>query len=235
MNDMIEDRQAKTLEQAISGKNCGKRVLIYSGGNLGEWALTEIKPGDVLVGADRGALFLVRSGMTPDIALGDFDSVTADEREEIRRGSRDMLAVDAVMKDSTDTEMAFEWALRQQPSAIVLLGALGSRFDHSLANVHLLRRARLAGVPCRIVDAHNEIALLGGGDSLRLTRNRFTHVSLLPLSSEVAGITLAGFRYPLADATLAIGQSLGVSNELAEPAGSIRIRSGDLLVICSAD
>lgn len=179
-------------------------------------------------------MFLARSGLRPHYALGDFDSVNAEERAEIAAASLETLAVDPLMKDMTDTEMAFEWALAQRPAAIAVCGALGTRFDHSLANVQLLRRALRAGVPCAIEDAHNRIELVGPGRK-RLVPSRFAYVSLLPLSDEVSGITLTGFRYPLRDARLAIGQSLGVSNVLEQPEGTIEVGAGELLVIRSMD
>ncbi|WP_135556720.1 thiamine diphosphokinase [Paenibacillus cymbidii] len=212
----------------------GKNIRIFSGGQLGEWALAGIAPSDILVGADRGALFLARSGLHLHCALGDFDSVTAEERAEIASASLETLAVDPVMKDMTDTEMAFEWAMAQRPASIAVCGALGTRFDHALANVHLLRRALRGGVPCAIEDAHNSIELIGPGRK-QLVPGRFAHVSLLPLTDEVSGITLTGFRYPLHRARLAIGQSLGVSNVLEQPSGTIEVGTGELLVIRSSD
>lgn len=209
------------------------RVLIFAGGSLGEWALRDIRPNDLLVGADRGALFLVRNGFEPDLALGDFDSVTAEELEEIRRNSKSFLDCDPVHKDWTDTEMAFNWAMEQKPSEIMLLGALGTRLDHSLANVHLLRRGLQRGIRCSILDAHNYVTLI---DRFAMVANRgFAHVSLLPLSLEVRGITLHGFQYPLQRAALTLGQSLGISNVLVADPGMIEVEEGLLLVIQSKD
>ncbi|MFK7694514.1 thiamine diphosphokinase [Paenibacillus sp. HJGM_3] len=212
--------------------------MIFTGGALGEWALGEVRPGDTLIGADRGALFLVRHGLTPDLALGDFDSVTAEELADIEAASRRFEACDPVLKDWTDTEMAFVRALEAQPDPpqeVVLLGALGTRFDHSLANVHLLRQALARGVSCRIVDAYNEVRLAGPDTPAVVARGRYDNVSLLPLTADVHGITLAGFQYPLTDATLTIGQSLGISNVLLEPEGRVTVREGLLLVIQSRD
>jgi thiamine pyrophosphokinase len=214
-----------------------ERIVIVAGGELGDWALEELRPDDMLIGADRGALFLVRHGLRPALALGDFDSVSDEEMAEIKRGSETTDACDPIDKDWTDTELAFRYALQREPKPgeIVLLGALGTRFDHSLANVHLLLRAHEAGIPCRIVDKHNEIRLVtgAGGGEASLRRGRFRQVSLLPLSPEVTGITLEGFQYPLREATLRIGQSLGVSNVLLAEEGTVRVREGWLLVIQS--
>ncbi|UUZ82929.1 thiamine diphosphokinase [Paenibacillus sp. P26] len=125
------------------------------------------------------------------------------------------MSCDPVWKDLTDTEMAMTWAMEQGAQDLVLVGVLGDRLDHSLANVHLLRKALEAGVRRRIVDAQNEVQLMNGQHPLVLhPDHRYTQVSLLPLSLEVTGINLSGFLYPLNEATLTIGQSLGISNVL---------------------
>jgi thiamine pyrophosphokinase len=210
------------------------RMIICTGGRLGDWVHAYISRGDLLIGADRGALFLVQNGYTPDLALGDFDSVTPEQLELIRSISRETLTYDPIDKDYTDTELAFRYALDQAPSEIRLLGALGSRFDHSLANVHLLKLALEQGIPASITDENNTISLAQEG-TVQLNQSGYSHVSLLPLSEEVTGITLHGFAYPLHEATLRIGQSLGISNILAEPVGTLTVRTGTLLVIQSKD
>jgi thiamine pyrophosphokinase len=210
-----------------------KRAVIVSGGALGSWVLDHLRTDDLLIGADRGALFLIEHGLQPTIALGDFDSISEMERHQVKLGSREMMAYDPIDKDWTDTELALRYALDQQPSAIVMLGALGTRFDHTLANVHLLNTALEHNVPCSLIDAHNAIQLIDR--SCTIQRGRYPHVSLLPLSMTVTGITLRGFQYPLRDATLRIGQSLGISNVLLESSGDIEIKEGLLLVIQSSD
>lgn len=213
----------------------GRPVTIVSGGTLGGWALPHLNPEHFLVGADRGALFLLGNGFTPDAALGDFDSVEEHERRLIRERCSLFLDCDPVRKDLTDTEWALDWALACSPSSILMLGVTGTRFDHTFANVQLLAKAAARKVPCRIVDAHNEISLLSGEDTLTLTKGCYSQVSLLPLSGAVCGITLEGFLYPLHDAVLTTGQSLGISNVLTGNSGTVRIREGQLLVIQSRD
>src|SRR5690554_3517846 len=100
------------------------RTLIVSGGRLGAWALEEIKPDDILIGADRGALFLIEHGYRPSLAIGDFDSVTSEEKGLIQQHSDQFLSCDALMKDEPDTEQAFLHAVGMQPSEIVLIGAV---------------------------------------------------------------------------------------------------------------
>ncbi|HWI54321.1 MAG TPA: thiamine diphosphokinase, partial [Desulfobacteria bacterium] len=117
-----------------------ERVLIFSGGTLGRWALDEVREDDFLIGADRGGLFLVENNLQPDFVIGDFDSLTSEELLLVRENCTGIISCDPVNKDYTDTEMAFNWALQKKPSEIVLLGVTGTRLDHTLANIHLLKR-----------------------------------------------------------------------------------------------
>lgn len=209
------------------------RIVICTGGQLGAWALEHIKAGDLLIGADSGARFLISQGLRPDIAIGDFDSVSAEELAIIRSSSGQTIACDPVDKDYTDTEMAVRLSLDMQPSELVLLGALGTRFDHSLANVHLLALAAKQNIRATIIDEHNKITL--ATEQIMIKKQGYPNVSLLPLSMQVKGITLTGFQYPLTDATLTIGQSLGISNVLTAPTGTIQLSEGLLLIIQSRD
>ncbi|SEM84667.1 thiamine diphosphokinase [Paenibacillus sp. OV219] len=211
-----------------------KRIVIFTGGRLGKWALNIIEDGDLLIGADAGALFLAENGYEPNISLGDFDSVTQGQLAFIREMSDETLDYDPIDKDYTDTELAWRLALSRNPQQIIMVGALGTRFDHSLANVHLLRMAQQQGISAAIIDEHNCIQLASTG-ILNVLNKGYTYISLLPLTEQVTGITLTGFQYPLQEATLEIGQSLGISNKLLGEQGSIELRDGLLLVIGSRD
>ncbi|WP_168122653.1 thiamine diphosphokinase [Paenibacillus sp. HB172176] len=209
------------------------RIVIVSGGHLDDWALEQFDSSDFIIAADRGADFLVRHGVNPDIAIGDFDSVSPEAFERIQACSGKTIACDPIDKNDTDTEMAMRLALDIHPGVILLLGATGTRFDHTLANVHLLALAADIGIEAILRDKHNEIRLVV--DQCRMKAGPYTQVSLLPLSEKVTGISLIGFQYPLHDATLSIGQSLGISNVLLESEGFIQIAQGKLLVIASMD
>lgn len=209
------------------------RVLIFSGGNLNTWALSSIKEEDFIIGVDRGAYFLYCNGIEMDSAIGDFDSVTKGEKERIVAKTKEIISCDAFDKNETDTEMAFNFALKKQPEEILLFGVLGTRFDHSIANIQLLYSGLEAGIDCKIVDERNEIQLVNS--QLVIHQNRFKNVSLLPLTFEVSGITLEGFTYPLTDATIRIGESIGISNILKGEIGKISVKSGILQVIKSND
>ncbi|WP_026281046.1 thiamine diphosphokinase [Paenibacillus massiliensis] len=210
-----------------------KRVVIYSGGQLHEEDWKEIQANDFIIGADRGALYLMQHHIPIHLAVGDFDSILPEQLHQIEDYAERLLACDAVDKDLTDTELAIELALEQQPDEILLLGATGTRMDHTLANIQLLMQVLQHRIPCSIKDSNNYIMLTDS--SLEVKSMGYSYISLLPLSSEVTGITLKGFQYPLVDATLKLGQSLGISNHLSGDTGVVTISSGVLLVIQSRD
>ncbi|MCQ4085592.1 thiamine diphosphokinase [Saccharibacillus sp. JS10] len=210
-----------------------KRVVIVSGGDWTDDYLKAIQKDDLLIGADRGALLLIEHGLRPHIAVGDFDSVSEEEIQKIREFSGRVDSCDPVDKNYTDTELAFELALQERPSEIVILGVTGGRLDHTLANMQLLIKGLHHQVVCSIQDQRNHIQLTGS--SLTVKDHGFTYVSFLPATMEVSGVTLEGFAYPLEDATLRQGQSLAVSNRLLGSSGRVSINSGLLFVIQSRD
>lgn len=212
------------------------RAIIFAGGELGAWAKPHVRPDDYLVGADRGALFLVESGLPLHLAVGDFDSIEPEQLDVVRAHAKEVLAFDAIDKDWTDTELALREALARGFREVLIAGGIGTRFDHTLANVYLLCLAADDGCSAMIVGEHNEIRLLTGPGECRLNADpRFEQVSLLPVAGSAFGITLQGFAYPLNDATIHIGMSLGVSNKLVGEEGVIELREGRLLIIRSRD
>jgi len=210
-----------------------QRAVVLSGGQLGEWVHSFLHPDDLVIAADRGAWFAVRHGIRPHMAIGDFDSISPEQLAEISEISEQVNACDPVWKDLTDTEMAVEYALTCGVQELLILGATGTRLDHTIANVQLLEMTERQGVSAALIDANNEIRL--ATSHMTITRSGYQYVSLLPLTERVTGITLSGFRYPLQDAELVRGQTRGISNELTEPYGTIALSTGKLLVIQSKD
>lgn len=138
-------------------------------------------------------------------------------------------------KDYTDTDIALQLAIKLKSSNITIIGALGKRMDHAISNIHILKYALEAKIPCQILDIHNRIYLVK--DNLTIYKNNVygKYISFIPLTTEVEGITLKGFRYPLENGSLSIGLSLGVSNEIIEDIATIELKKGILIVIESRD
>jgi thiamine pyrophosphokinase len=189
----------------------------------------------IWVGVDRGTFVLLEAGIHPKHAFGDFDSVSDVEKEAIIR-SGIHLNVYLAEKDQTDMEIAFLWAMDQNPEELLLFGATGGRLDHELLNLQLLFNSlEKKGTSVKVVDSHNEISLYAPG-TYRITQDeRYFYVSFIAYKEEVSGITLKGFKYPLQNAALQMGSSLCISNELVNKNGTYSFESGIIMMVKSRD
>jgi len=186
----------------------------------------------LVICADGGALHLKRFGIKPDILLGDFDSISQEVLHELELDDVEIIRY-PVHKDKTDSELALEIAAERGCTEIILLGAMGTRMDHTLANIMLLKKLALSGIRGVIADEHNEIRLILEELSLEVDNN--AKVSLIPAFGNVTGVTTKGLAYPLQDAVLEAGSTLGISNEFSGQTAEVHIKTGMLLVIKSKD
>lgn len=191
--------------------------------------------GQNIIVCDRGLEALYKLKIIPNHVVGDFDSVSPEILEFYKKQSQIIFHTYHAEKDNTDTDIALKLAIRLKSSKITIMGALGKRIDHALANIHILKDALEANIPSQIIDTHNRIYLIN--ESIQLEKDKIygKYVSLIPLTSEVEGITLTGFKYPLENYTLPIGTSLGISNEIIEDRAHIKMKKGILIVIESKD
>jgi thiamine pyrophosphokinase len=132
-------------------------------------------------------------------------------------------------KNKTDTQLALEYAFGTVPDEIYVFGALGTRIDHTLANVSLLALGVKKGIQIKLIDEWCETFIVNRECIIEGEPGQT--VSLLPLSDTVTGITIEGFEYPLNDGTMEIGIPYGVSNRLIAARGVISVKTGHLLVI----
>ena len=193
-------------------------ALIVLGGDAPDARLLErcMRSADLVLAADRGLEAFHFAGLTPDMLIGDMDSVAPE-----------VLARYEGIKDDTDGVDALDVAIRRKADRVTFLGALGGRLDHALANLMLLVRAHRRGVFAQILAQGVRIVRVDG--SLELRGAKGDTVSLLPLG-EARGVSLRGFFYPLEDATLTADYPIGVSNVVTRQEASVCVREGDLFL-----
>ena len=218
-----------------------KDTIIVSGGNIHkDFALDFLKKNKTentcLIAADRGVEFFMGTDLEPDVAVGDFDSLSAEgakymetlKHTEIRRLKPE--------KDDSDTQSAANYAIEQGTERIMILGATGNRIDHLMANFGLLMLGKTKQVQIVLVDAYNYMSLIESGMILKKEEQFGKYVSFFPIEGEVTGLTLKGFRYPLNSYTLKVEDSgLTVSNEISDPEAEVTFETGKLLMIMSRD
>lgn len=208
------------------------RCIILTGGSAGDLnKLHEIiSVDDTIICADSGARIAAALDIVPHMVVGDFDSLSENEITNFAKKGI-ILKKYPPAKDDTDTALALAEALALKPGEIIIIGALGTRFDHSLANVHLLRTAFEKGIKARIIDEQNEISLVSPRETVVINGRPGDLFSLLPLTTEVTGVNVKGARWPLENATFTIGNPYGVSNRLAANRVEISITTGLMLLI----
>jgi len=202
-------------------------AVIVLGGDAPGRKLLEgcVAAADFSIAADRGLEALDAAGILPDLLIGDMDSVNPAVLARYE-GKLELTRLRCA-KDDTDGEAALYLAAQHGAKLVTLLGALGGRLDHALANLMLLNRAHRLGMKAQILDEQVCIRRVDG--EALLCGAKGDTVSLLPLG-QAHGVTLDGFVYPLENGTLANDSSLGVSNVVSSDKATVKVESGDLLL-----
>ncbi|MDW8064622.1 MAG: thiamine diphosphokinase [Anaerolineae bacterium] len=203
-------------------------ILIVAGGEVDREALRQMASrARWILAADGGAAHLRAIQVIPHQVIGDLDSMDPETRAWLEETGV-LMECHPVDKDATDLELAMERA-RELGGSIRVFGAWGSRLDQTVASLLLLAHPRWVGWDVRFMDANREAFVLQGEGWIEGKPG--DRVSLIPLTSDVEGVTLEGLFYPLQEGVLPFGSTLGISNRMVAPRARIRARRGLLLVI----
>lgn len=213
-----------------------KKAVIISNGLISdtEFAKRIISDSDFVVCADGAAHYLADMGICPDAWIGDYDSCTMTNDEFARFSKQSEIIRLNPIKDATDTEEACDYVINRGFESVVMLGSIGTRADHSLANIYLLKKFADANIDAELVNENNVIRLAKPVNVIQKTAD-FTYVSLIPISGGLRDVCISGMKYTLNHADVPQFSSLGVSNEITENEGRITVGHGDALIILSKD
>lgn len=212
------------------------KTLIITGGKINKnFAKKYLKSNkyDIIIAVDKGLETIDYLKLEPQYILGDFDSVNTKILEKYKTQNIKIIKLNPE-KDLTDTHSAIDLALEIKSTEITILGAIGTRLDHTMANIHILKQALDKNIKAKIVNEKNKIELIDKEIIIKKDDN-YKYVSIIPLTTNVTGITIEGMKYIINDYTLSIGDSLGVSNEQIDKEAKISIKTGILVVIKSKD
>ena len=207
------------------------RAVIVAGGDVAPGDLDLIVPGDLVLAADGGAVPLVAAGCRPQLLIGDLDSVPIPLYEGLAAAG---VTIDSFPEDkeSSDLELAVERAIADGATRIVILGAFGGeRLDHALAGALLMADPAYRAVDIRSVHGSSTVRVAFPDGELDLEGEAGDLVTLLPVAGDAHGVTTSGLRWPLTGATLRLGRSRGLSNEVVGRPASVRLADGALLVV----
>ena len=179
---------------------------------------------DLIIAADGGYDNLTRHGYTPDILIGDLDSIES----EIPEGMRTIQYPKE--KDETDMFLAYEAGVTFDYTDFVLLGATGGRLDHTYANLSLLLYAKERGHNVTVIDEGGMILCIKD-EGISLTGREGSRLSVFAFGGEARGVSIRGAKYEVEDATLSPAFPLGVSNEFSASPVHVSVKDGALIIM----
>jgi thiamine pyrophosphokinase len=182
-----------------------------------------LEDADVIVCADGGADNAKKIGITPDYIIGDLDSVTSSAIEFFKEKSK---IIKDSNQDSTDLEKALSLVDNLSPSEILIIGAIGNRLDHTLANILCLDQIK-SDIKAQIVDEKNIIELVD--NSADIVGDKDDIISIVPLT-DVLGLSYEGLKWLVSNKNTKFGW-FGISNRLADNTAKISLKEGKLLII----
>ena len=200
-------------------------TLILAGGEIKSYKAlkAEISAVSYVICADSGFLHCQNLGITPDLLLGDFDSLDA-----VPEGI-DTLDHPAE-KDYTDSTLAIHEAVRRGCSSLILAGMFGGRADHSLGNLQNLAWCAANGIPARITDGVTRAWAVKDGE-LVLEPRENVYFSVFSLTTSCEAVSISGGKYPLCNYPLRFDEPRAVSNEYAGVPVTVRVRGGVIAII----
>ena len=210
-----------------------KKALLISGGRQVSKELIEKYLDRFIIIADGGARLLMKYGLGADILLGDLDSIGEEALTYIKEHEIEVKKFPA-KKDFTDTELALSYLVYEEYNDIVILGALGTRLDHELANLMNLKKLYNKGIRAKIEDDYNEVIYVEEG-SYDFEKTNKKYFSLINAGDRM-NFTTKGLYYEVEDLEInSENPSRGVSNEMVGEKATIKINSGSAFIIQSRD
>lgn len=170
------------------------------------------------VGVDYGALFLLNNGIIPDLAVGDFDSLTANELHKIKNEITDVFQAPPE-KDDTDTQLALKMAIERYPNCdYIICGGTGGRLDHFLSNLFLPLEERFRPFAEQIImiDSRNSIRFFLAGEHEITRQNNYKYLAFIPLITTL-DFEIKDAKYELEEIDILVPTSYASNEFIGKP------------------
>lgn len=206
------------------------KIALFAGGTIDSFQMDF----DLFIGVDRGSLLLIEQGICPDLAVGDFDSVSEKELALIYSQSKEVLQAQPE-KDDTDLELAVKAVFARYPQAqLTIFGAFGGRLDHTLANIFLPSNPEITPYmqQIRLCNAQNELRYCPQGRHEIKPVAGMNYLAFMP--ADDGRLTIEGAKYPLNESNYFF-KKVYASNEFIDEPVFLECQSGYVIVIYSKD
>ncbi|HQL92135.1 MAG TPA: thiamine diphosphokinase [Anaerolineaceae bacterium] len=205
-----------------------KRAILFSNGEAQNPERLQIRADDYLIAVDGGLKHLEKLGLSPDLLIGDLDSVDSQDLQNLESSSVEVLRFNP-QKDDTDLALALREAIKRGFQRIVIAFGLGGRVDHLLASLGLLEVAKTEAIEIYFDDGTTRVFLFD--DEITLDAEPQDLISLIPWRGDALVHETQNLAYALRDEWLPFGTSRGVSNLALAQTIRVSLSKGELLVI----
>ncbi len=202
-----------------------KKCVIVGGADINnyEYIKALISKDDYIIYCDSGLKHVDKLGLKPSLIVGDFDSHVNPHMDV-------ETIVLPVVKDDTDTVYAAKEGVKRGFKDFVLIGVIGGRLDHSLANVSILLYLRNEGLEGIIVDDYSVMKIVG--QKTEYIPDKYSYFSLVNITGKTEGITIKNAKYEIQNAVITTDYQYGVSNEITPgKVAEVSVSDGELLLI----
>ncbi|MCG1012005.1 thiamine diphosphokinase [Tepidanaerobacter sp. GT38] len=206
------------------------KAVVLAGGKIENYDKVKkyLCESSLIICADSGIEHAFNMGIIPDLLVGDMDSISPEAAAKVQKLGIEKHTYPSE-KDYTDTELAIDIALSKGVREVILLGGLGDRPDHSLANIYLMVNFKRQGLDLKLAGEKWEMFLID--KVTEVSGKKGDILSLIPITSEAIGVETEGLYYPLKGETLLMGPARGISNVFLGNVAKISIKQGLLLAV----
>ncbi len=215
----------------IKNKKYGKKtmknkIVIIGNGTVNNIFFHKnlLKDVDLIICADGGATNARKLNIIPDYIIGDLDSTSSEILEYFKKNKTKIIKDDN--QDKTDMELAINLAESFNPNEILILGGIGYRVDHTIANIFCLNKIK-SDIKTQIIDDRNTIEMVDNSKDIEGCKGDL--ISVIPLT-DTFGLSYKGMKWIISDKNTKFGW-FGISNKLKNNNAHISLKKGKLLVI----
>ncbi|MEG2660548.1 MAG: thiamine diphosphokinase [Oscillospiraceae bacterium] len=202
-----------------------KRCIILAARPISVQMREYCNEGDYVIAVDAGYENARTLCLTPNLYVGDFDSA------DVPKNAVNVMRLPSE-KDETDTYYAAQKAVGEGFTDVLILGGMGGRFDHTLANMSTLLYLAKNKVNAIMADENNEISVLLPGSYDISPKDDF-FLSFYPIEPVAKGVTIKHVKYPIENAEIKNTFPICTSNEFNFVPVSISVKTGGLFMVLS--
>lgn len=231
-----------------------QRCIIICAGDL-EISQIPLREDDLVVAVDGGYMYCRVLEITPDVIMGDFDSLEEPYASEVREleaarvvepgesdvsctsENREAAEVECSRvirlereKDDTDTMAAIRYGMQAGCREFHLYAAMGGRLEHTIANLQTLLFLKKNGAKGYLWDAFSMTTVICN-ESISFRESMEGILSVFAMGGDAKGVTETGLKYQLQDALLENSFPKGISNEFIGEEATVSVKDGSLLVL----